>query len=137
MRLPSYVAVIALITATAAYAQPGTMSPGNDASGIPPSAQGQSSDMGMRKNPAPDATTGRATMHAKSTKKQAAKAPNRRMQDELENRVTEQLNRQQVASASGPMPDQRFSGPQSASRPGDCALGQSGCSSPAATPKTP
>jgi hypothetical protein len=64
-----------------------------------------------------------ATTHAQAGKRQSAARD-----DQAENRITEELNRQQVTQANGTVAPN----PQTARNPADCSLGQAGCAAPAA-----
>lgn len=82
MKLLTAVAVIALTTATAAYAQSGNSAPTN----LAPSNQSQQAQTGAK---------------AKSTARHTAAAKvSRTQQDQKENQITEQLNRQQAQMAA-------------------------------------
>jgi len=105
MKLLPVLAVIALTTATAAYAQSGNNAP----TSLTPSNQGQHVQNGAKAN--------------SKASPMAATKTSRMQQDQNENRVTEELNRQQEQLAS--KYDNTLSGPaapQTATKPDDMSM---------------
>lgn len=152
MKLLTCVAVIALSTATASFAQSSNMgAPGNTPtspdqsvqtspnSSVPPQhSLAPSSPAGMggsnTTQAAPDRTRSSQAMDrskkAPSTHATAVKRQGSGRDDQAENRITEDLNRQQVAQGNA-APNS-----QTARTPADCSLGQAGCA-PAPSGATP
>ena len=77
-------------------------------------------------------TSSNAVSSASSSQEpgKSSAAPRRAAQDQVEDRITAQLNRQQLANlAASAAPSPRSTVPQTAAQPSDCAPGQTVCSS--------
>jgi len=110
MKSLTYAALITLATVAVAAAQPTSIAPSNSQAATAPStSSGQ--------QPAQMSGAGGAV----------TKAEKRAQQDQAEDRITAQLNRQQLANATSAATTPIRSVPQTATRPSDCAPGQSDC----------
>ena len=110
MKMMTAAAVIALTTATAAYAQSGNNAP---ITLTPPSNQGQQ----VQNNASPPSQSPGAKAHSKAGRTAEMKG-SRSQQDPSENRITEELNRQQAQMASKFDNGQNGPGaPQTATKP--------------------
>lgn len=104
MKLLTTVAVIALTTATAAYAQSGSTASTNPT----PSNQGQDVQNG-------------AKAHSKAGPMAEMKT-SRMRQDQSENQITEELNRQQLQLATKLEDEHNGAASQTATKPGDLSM---------------